>query len=105
MAVVTKNKTPLVVPAAVQRKVGLVAGQKLDSRASGGVITITPKPPSADDEYSPEQRSIIDARLAAAGKGPYYGPFDSADEAIKFLEKEIRSRKTGQFQTHPVMNR
>jgi bifunctional DNA-binding transcriptional regulator/antitoxin component of YhaV-PrlF toxin-antitoxin module len=95
MTVVTKSKTPLVVPAAVQRKAGLVAGQKVEFRASGGVITITPKPPAADDEYSPEQRRVIDARLAAVGKGPYYGPFDSADEAIKFLRKEIRSRKTG----------
>ena len=95
MAVVTKNKTPLVVPVAIQRKAGLVAGQNVEFRASGGVITITPKPPSADDEYSPEQRRLIDARLAAARKGPYSGPFDSADDAIKFLRKEIRSRKTG----------
>jgi hypothetical protein len=95
MAVVTKNKTPLVVPVAVQRKAGLVAGQKVEFRASGGVITITPKPPSADDEYSPVQRRLIDARLAAARKGPYFGLFDSADDAIKFLRKEIRTRKTG----------
>ena len=59
------------------------------------MITITPKPPSADDEYSPEQRRVIDDRLAAARKGPYYGPFDSAGDAVKFLRKEIRSRKTG----------
>ena len=31
---------------------------------SGGVITYLPKLPAADDEYTPEQRRIIDAQLA-----------------------------------------
>jgi hypothetical protein len=39
------------------------------------------------DEYTPAQRRAIDTRLAAARKGPYYGPFDTADEAINFLRK------------------
>jgi len=51
--------------------------------------------PAADDEYSPAQRRVIDARLKTASKGPYYGPLDSTDEAITLLKKEIRSRKTG----------
>jgi hypothetical protein len=57
------------------------------------VINIVPKLPSADDDYTPEERRVIDARLEAAGKGPYYGPFETADRAIAFLRKEIRSRK------------
>ena len=28
-----------------------------------------------------------------ASKGPYYGPFKTADEAIAFLRKSIRNRK------------
>jgi len=63
-------------------------------KASRGVISIVPKLPAADDEYTPAQRRIIDARLSEARKGPYHGPFDTADEAIKFLRKEIRSRKS-----------
>lgn len=95
MTVTVKKKTPLVVPPAIQRRAGLTAGKQVEFRASGGVITITPKLPAADDEYTPEQRRVIDARVANARKGPYYGPFDTADEAVKFLRKEIRARKTG----------
>jgi hypothetical protein len=36
---------------------------------------------------------LLDARLAEARKGPYYGPFMTADEAIAFLGKEIRNRR------------
>lgn len=94
MTVTVKNKTPLVVPAAVQRRAGLARRDQLEFRASGGVIVITAKPPTAD-EHTTEQRRVIDARLAEARKGPYYGPFDTAEEAVKFLRKEIRARKTG----------
>ena len=94
MTVTVKNKTPLVVPPAVQRRAGLARRAELEFRASGGVITITAKPP-ASDEYTPEQRRAIDARLADARKGPYYGPFDTANEAVKFLRKEIRARRAG----------
>jgi hypothetical protein len=31
--------------------------------------------------------------LAEARKGPYYGPFKTADEAIAFLRKEIRKSR------------
>ena len=95
MTVTVKNKTPLIVPPAIQRKAGLSVAEQVEFRAIGGVITITPKLPPADDDYTPEQRRAIGARLSDARKGPYYGPFDTADEAIKFLRKEIRTRKIG----------
>jgi hypothetical protein len=62
---------------------------------SGGIISIIPKLPSADDDYTPAQRGVIDAQLSEAARGPYYGPFETADEAIKFLHREIRKRKIG----------
>ncbi len=72
------------------------AGDRLEFKVSGGIISILPKLPSADDdEYTPEQRHLIDAELAEASKGPYYGPFETADAAVKFLDQEIRKRKTG----------
>jgi hypothetical protein len=77
----------------VQRRARIKTGDRLEFKVSGGVITIIPKLPLADNEYTPKQRRIIDARLAEARRGPYYGPFENADEAIKFLRKEIRSRK------------
>jgi len=55
MTVTVKNKTkiPLVVPPSVRRKAGHKNGQDLEFRVSGGVITILPKLPAADDEYTP----------------------------------------------------
>jgi hypothetical protein len=59
----------------------------------GGVINIIPELPSSEDEYTPAERLAIDAQLAEARKGPYYGPFENADDAIKFLRKEIKARR------------
>ncbi len=59
---------------------------------SGGIINIIPEPPPADDEYTPERRKIIDAELAEARKGPYYGPFDTAEEMIAHMKAQLRKR-------------
>jgi len=100
MTVTVKNKTSLVVPPSVQCLAGIKSGDRLEFKVSGGGITIVPKLPTADDEYTPEQRRIIDARLDKADAdikaGRVHGPFSSATAAIKFLNKEIRSRKTKQ---------
>jgi hypothetical protein len=62
--------------------VGLSDGDLVEVRAVGKRIVITPqlaidrsKFPTADDEYTPEQRRIVNARLDEAEKGPFYGPF------------------------------
>ena len=48
------------------------------------------KPKSADDEYTPAQRRVIDARLAEAAEdmkaGRVYGPFATVAE----LERSLR---------------
>ena len=92
MTVTVKSKAQLVVPPSVRRQAGIKAGDRLEFKVSGGIINIIPELPSADDEYTPEQRRVIDARLKGARKGPYHGPFETADDALKFLHKEIRSR-------------
>src|SRR3954467_596385 len=66
VAVKNNNKAPLVVPPAVRRRAGFRSGQEIEFRVSGGVITILPKLPAADDEYTLAQRRAIDARLARA---------------------------------------
>lgn len=91
-AVKNNNKTPLVVPSAVRRKAGFKSGQELEFKASGGVITIIPKLPNADDEYTPEQRRRIDAELDEAAKGPFHGPFNTASEMVAHLKGEIKAR-------------
>jgi len=93
MTVTVKSKTHLTVPPQVQRRAGIKPGDRVEFKVSGGIINIIPELPSADDEYTPIQRRIIDASLEQARKGPYHGPFETADEAIKFIRREIRTRK------------
>jgi len=96
MTVTVKNKTPLVVPPAVRRRAGLKSGDKLEIKVSGGVITILPKVPNADNEYTPAQRRAIDARLARAEadikKGRVYGPFATHEAMIDFLHNQVKKR-------------
>jgi bifunctional DNA-binding transcriptional regulator/antitoxin component of YhaV-PrlF toxin-antitoxin module len=93
MATTAKNVSPLVAPSAIRRKAGLKGGDELEFKAASAVITTSRKLPVAGDEYTPAQRRIIDARLTEARKGPYHGPFETAEEAIRFIRKEIRKRK------------
>ena len=101
MTVTVKKNTALVVPSSVRRKAGLKEGDRVEFQVSGRRITIVPRPSSvtkhpADDEYTPEQRRIIDERLAKADEdiknGRVHGPFE-VEEAIQFLRKEIKARK------------
>jgi len=97
--IVKSNATDLVVPKSVRRRAGIKPGDRLEFKVSGGIINIIPKLPSADDEYTAGQRRIIDNQLAEAAKGPYYGPFETADAAIRFLHKEISKRKSSKAKT------
>ena len=98
VTVKNKTKTPLVVPPSVRRRAGHRNGQDLEFRVSGGVITILPKLPAADGEYTPEQRRIIDARLAEGladiKAGRTFGPFNSADEMITHMKAQLKKRVT-----------
>ena len=95
VAVKNDNKTPLIVPRAVRRKAGFKSGEELEFRASGGVITIVPRLPAADDEYTPDERRAIDARLAKAEEdiaaGRVHGPF-TAKRAAAFIERLAKQR-------------
>jgi bifunctional DNA-binding transcriptional regulator/antitoxin component of YhaV-PrlF toxin-antitoxin module len=96
MTVTVKNSTknPLVVPPSVRRRAGHKNGQDLEFRVSGGVITILPKLPRADDEYTPAQRCAIDASLAEGladvGAGRTFGPFGTHREMVKFLHAQVK---------------
>jgi bifunctional DNA-binding transcriptional regulator/antitoxin component of YhaV-PrlF toxin-antitoxin module len=93
MATTAKDLSPLVVPSAIRRKAGFKGGDELEFKVAAGAITISRKPPGAGDEYTPAQRRNIDARLTQALKGTYHEPFETAEETIRFLRKEIRNRK------------
>src|SRR5712691_12020992 len=99
MTTIVKKKSPIVVPESLRRRAGIKPGDRLEFRLSGGIINIIRELPSGDDEYTPAQRRVIDAQLKEAAKGPYYGPFETADAAIKFLHREIRKRKSSKVKT------
>ena len=76
-----------------------VRRQEAEGRSQkSGVITILPKLPSADDEDTPEQRRVIDARLADGladiKAGRVYGPFDTADQMIAHMKVQLKKRAT-----------
>jgi bifunctional DNA-binding transcriptional regulator/antitoxin component of YhaV-PrlF toxin-antitoxin module len=93
MTVVVRSKTELIVPRSVRRKAGIRAGDRVEFRVSGGVINIIPELPSADDECTPGQRRVIDARLAEGladiKAGRTFGPFGSADEMIAHMKMQL----------------
>ena len=94
MTVTVKNQSPLVVPSAVRRQAGLKSGQEIEFRVVRGVISIRPKLPAADDEYTPEQRRIVEAQLAEGladiKAGRVHGPFATHKEFIASLHKEAK---------------
>lgn len=92
MTVIVKSKTGLIVPPSVQRRAGIKSGDRLEFRVRGGVITIAPRLPGADDEYTPKQRRTIDAQLDEAEKGPFRGPFGTAEETIADMKSQLRKR-------------
>jgi len=96
MTVTVKNKNRLVVPASVQRRARIKTGDRLEFKVSGGVITIIPELPTADDEYTPKQRRAIDARLAKSEAelkaGRSFGPFDTANEMIAHMKGQLKKR-------------
>jgi len=92
MTATVKNKIGLTVPPAVQHLAGFKPGDVVEFKVSGGIITILPKLPTADDEYSPEQRRSIDAQLDEAEKGPFHGPFNTAAEMITHMKSQLKKR-------------
>jgi len=96
MTITLKEKAPLVVPATVQRRAGIKAGDRVQFRAAQGMITIvtSPQPAADDEEYAPEQRRAINAQLAESledvRKGRVYGPFVAVAELERSLRRTAR---------------
>jgi AbrB family looped-hinge helix DNA binding protein len=95
-----QNKGQVTIPTRLRTLAGLSQGDLVEFSLERGKIVITPKLvvdrsgfPNADDEYTPEQRRVIDARLDAAEAeykaGRSFGPFDSAAEMIAHMRGEL----------------
>ena len=94
-----QNKGQVTIPTAVRRQAGLSKGDLVNFTFKRGQIVITPtmvidrsKFTTADDEYTPAQRRSIDAQLAKSEKGPFHGPFNSADEMIAHMKAQLKKR-------------
>ena len=96
MRITVNTKKPLVVPLAVRRRAGLKTGDEVEFKVSGRVITICPKTPVPEAEYTPAQRRAIDRGIAQSEKeyaaGKSYGPFDTAEQAIASINANLRRR-------------
>ena len=95
VTVTVRRKAGLVVPLSVRRQAGIKAGDRLEFKASRGVITILTKSNNVEDEYTSDQRRMIDREIARgledSNKGRVHGPF-TAPEATKFIKSELKAR-------------
>jgi len=89
-----QKKGQLTLPTQIRSRLGLADGDFVDVSIRASNIVITPqividhsKFPTADGEYTPKQRRLINKRLDEAEKGPYVGPFKSGSEAAAFLKR------------------
>src|SRR6266851_6682368 len=93
-----QHKGQVTIPTRLRNQVGLSKGALVEFSFQRGKIVITPKIvidrsqfPNADDEYTPAQRRIIDARLAKSDDdikhGRVYGPFETHEEFIAALHQ------------------
>ena len=78
-----KPKGEVTLPSALRERAGLNVGDLLEARFEKGKITLTPK-------------SLIDRRidegLEDIRRGRTYGPFDTADQMIDSLQRNMKER-------------
>ena len=78
-----KTKGQVTLPYSIRERAGLSVGDLLEAKLEKGKITLTPK-------------SLIDRRIEEGlediRRGRTYGPFNSADEMIESLERNIKDR-------------
>ena len=101
-----QHKGQVIIPTRLRNQAGLSKGDLVEFSVRRGKIVITPKTligrsqfPNADDEYTPAQRRLIDARLDRAmeevRKGHVSPAFETAAEfaaALKAEAKKLRRR-------------
>jgi hypothetical protein len=92
MTVAVKNKKPVLISPTALRQAGFKSGDKLELKVSRGTITILPKGPAQDDEYTPAERRAIDRGIAQSEKehrdGKTAGPFNTAADFVADLHRE-----------------
>lgn len=78
-----KTKSEVTLPSALRERAGLNVGDLLEARFEKGKITLTPK-------------SLVDSRIEEGlediRRGRTYGPFDTADQMIESLQRNMKER-------------
>ena len=95
MTITLTDEMHRLLPTRVRRTAGFKAGDKIEVKAIGGIVTLIGESAirGQDAESTPGQRQAIIADAVEARKGPYYGPFKSAGEFAAYFEayKQRRS--------------
>ena len=96
-----QHKGQVTIPTRLRSQAGISKGDVVEASFHQGKIILTPKIvmdrskfPTAADEYTPEQRRVIDARLAESTenikKGRLYGLFETHEEMMQFLRSHTK---------------
>ncbi len=95
-----QRKGQMTLPSRLREALGVEEGDMIEATLEAGKVVLTPKVlvnrsdfPSADSDYTPAQRRVIDARLKEAEADikarRVHGPFDTHKEMMAFLTKGI----------------
>jgi AbrB family looped-hinge helix DNA binding protein len=96
MTVTVKGKDTIVIPPSIRKRLGIKSGDKLEIATSGKVMTIRPKSEFEDDEYTPEQRKVIDAEIAEGLAQIERGEsvsFNSVNELAAWVEAGLAKKR------------
>jgi AbrB family looped-hinge helix DNA binding protein len=88
-----KTKYQVTLPTELRKRVGVQIGDLLEARVERGKITLTPK-------------TVIDRGIAESleefKKGRSYGPFDTAEEMLVSLQRNVKKLHTKKAKpSHP----
>ena len=99
-----QNNGQVTIPPRLRSQAGISEGDLVEASFDRGRIVLTPKPiidrskfPSAEDEFTPEQRRVIDREIARGlediKQGRTYGPFNTVEEMAASIEGNIKKSR------------
>jgi AbrB family looped-hinge helix DNA binding protein len=107
------RKGQMTLPRRLRSAIGIADGDLVEASVHRGKIVLTRKLvidrsefANADDEYTPEQRRTIDARLAKSDEdirhGRVFGPFHTAEEMAASIAANIKKLRAAKRKLKPA---
>ncbi|MGH8248693.1 MAG: AbrB/MazE/SpoVT family DNA-binding domain-containing protein, partial [Gammaproteobacteria bacterium] len=98
------RKGQITLPSRLRSAVGIAEGDLVEASVQRGKIVLTPKLvidrsefPTADGEYTPTRRKVIDRGIAQSlrefKQGRSFGPFETAEDLVAGLHKQTGKPK------------